>query len=315
MKKALLSLIFGAFAVAAFAQEQAIYNQYQLFPILVNPGYTGFDDEHQFLGNARSTWTGFPGRPASFTAMYHGPVGDKLALGGGIFSEKIGDMTTLKLQLNYAFRFRIQKARIGIGLSTEFLNRRANPDLLNNNLVDPNDGVLEGLTDGQQIFDASVGTHLLYDERFFLSIALPNTVRARLDDVPIDEQNSQASLFEHYIFQIGYIVDVKNQNFKLVPSIAFRQIRDTPFQVDVNLQGRFLEDKLITGLTYRPSNKGSVAFLIGTKYKAFQLAYSYDVSFSRFQEYNGGSHELSVAFNLPRKSPKPASTNTSDLYQ
>ena len=94
MKKALLSLIFGAFVLAVSAQEQAIYNQYQVFPVLVNPGYTGFDDEHQFLGNARSTWTGFPGRPTNFTAMYHGPVGDKLALGGGIFSEKIGDVST-----------------------------------------------------------------------------------------------------------------------------------------------------------------------------------------------------------------------------
>lgn len=315
MKKALLSLIFGTFAVAAFAQEQAIYNQYQLFPILFNPGYTGFEDEHQFLGNARSTWTGFPGKPNNFTAMYHGPVGDKLALGGGLFSEKIGDVSTMKLQFNYAFRFRIQKTRIGIGLSTEFLNRRADSDLLVHPLVDNNDDVLEGLTDGQQIFDASVGAHVLYDERFFLSVALPNTVRARLDDVPIDEQTSQSSLFEHYIFQIGYIVNVKNQNFKLVPSIAFRQIRDTPFQVDVNLQGRFLDDKLITGLTYRPSNSGSVAFLLGTKYKAFQLSYSYDVSFSKFQQYNGGSHELTVAFNLPRKSPKPASNDTSELYQ
>jgi hypothetical protein len=45
------------------------------------------------------------------------------------------------------------------------------------------------------------------------------------------------------------------------------------------------------------------------------LCYSYDVSFSKFQQYNGGSHELSVAFNLPRKSPKPAPNDTSELYQ
>jgi type IX secretion system PorP/SprF family membrane protein len=155
---------------------------------------------------------------------------------------------------------------------------------------------------------------LLYDERFFLSIALPNTVRARLDQVPIDEQTQQTSLFEHYIFQIGYIVDVKNQNFKLIPSLAFRQIRDTPFQVDVNLQGRFLDDKLITGVTYRPSTDGSVSFLIGTKYKALQICYSYDVSFSKFQQYNGGSHELTLGISLPRKAPKPG-TDQSDLYQ
>lgn len=314
MKKAIFTLIFGVFAIAAYSQEQAIYSQYQVFPILVNPGYTGFQDQHEFIGNARSTWTGFPGKPNNFTLMYSGPVGDKLALGGGIFSEDIGDITTLKLQLNYAFRFRVQKARIGLGLSTEFLNRRADPALLNHPLVDPNDDVLESLTDGEQMFDASVGAHVLYDDRFFVSISLPNTVRARLDEVPVANASETSSLFEHYIFQLGYIVNMKSQNYKLIPSLAFRQIRDTPFQVDLNLQGRFLDDKLIAGLTYRPSTEGSVVFLIGTKYKQLQLFYSYDVAFSKFQSYNGGSHELSVACTFARKTAKPA-TSPSDLYQ
>jgi type IX secretion system PorP/SprF family membrane protein len=315
MKKALFTLIFGAFAVAAFAQEQAIYTQYQVFPILVNPGYTGFQDQHEFLGNARSAYTGFPGKPTAYTLMYSGPVGDKLALGGGLFSENIGDITTFKLQFNYAFRFRIQKTRIGLGLSTEFLNRRADPGLLSNPLVDPNDDVLESLTDGEQIFDASVGAHVLYDERLFVSVSLPNTVRARLDEVPVDNETQQGSIFEHYIFQLGYILDLKKQSFKLIPSISFRQIRDTPFQVDLNMQGRFLDDKLIAGVTYRPSSSNaSASFLAGTKYKALQIFYSFDMSFSRFQKFNNGSHEISVAFTLPRKSLQ-AAPSTSDLYQ
>ncbi len=314
MKKAIFTLIFGIAAIAAYSQEQAVYSQYQVFPILVNPGYTGFQDQHEFVGNARNTWTGFPGQPTNFTVMYSGPVGDKLALGGGIFSESVGDINTLKLQLNYAFRFRIQKAKIGLGLSTEFLNRRADPELLNHPLVDPNDDVLESLTDGEQMFDASVGAHVLYDERLFVSVSLPNTVRARLDEVPVAGPRETGSLFEHYIFQLGYIVNMKSQNYKLIPSLAFRQIRDTPFQVDLNLQGRFLDDKLIAGLTYRPSSEGSVVFLIGSKYKQLQLFYSYDVAFSKFQSYNGGSHELSVACTFARKAAKPA-TDPSDLYK
>ena len=315
MKKAFFTLIFGIIAFAAFAQEQAIYSQYQVFPILVNPGYTGFQDQHEFVGNARSTWTGFPGKPTDFTLMYSGPLGDKLALGGGLFSEKVGDLTTLKFQLNYAFRFRIQKARIGLGLSTEFLNSHADASLLTHPLVDKNDDVLEGRTEGQKIFDASIGGYMLYDDRLFISASLPNTIRTRLDDVPVaTNTNPNGSIFQHYIFQLGYIADIRSQNFKLVPSLTIRQIRDTPFQIDVNLQGRFMDDKLITGLTYRPSSKGSAVFMIGTKLSKLQLFYSYDVSFSNFQQYNSGSHEISVAYTLPRKAPKAAPA-TSDLYQ
>ncbi|MBK7937139.1 MAG: PorP/SprF family type IX secretion system membrane protein [Lewinellaceae bacterium] len=315
MKKAFFTLIFGVITLAAFAQEQAIYSQYQVFPILVNPGYTGFQDQHEFIGNARSTWTGFPGKPTDFTVMYSGPLGDKLALGGGLFSEKVGDVTTLKFQLNYAFRFRIQKARIGLGLSTEFLNRRADAALLTNSLVDKNDDVLEGLTEGQKIFDASIGGYMLYDDRLFISASLPNTIRTRLDDVPVaTNTNPNGSIFQHYIFQLGYIANIPSQNFQLIPSLTIRQIRDTPFQIDVNLQGRFMEDKLIAGLTYRPSSKGSAVFMIGTKLSKLQLFYSYDVSFSNFQQYNAGSHEISVAYTLPRKALKKT-TDSSDLYQ
>lgn len=317
MKKALFTLLYTFLAVAAFSQEQAVYSQYQVFPVLINPGYTGFENTHQLLANARSTWTGFPGKPTDYTLMYNGPVTDKLALGAGVFSEKIGDLTTFKLQLNYAFRFKIQKAQIGLGLSTEFLRRQASADLLTDPLVDRNDSALESLVDGQQIFDASLGTHILYDERLFVGLAFPNTIRTRLDEVPVEEQGNGGALFEHYIFQLGYILDVPAQNFKVVPSLTMRKFRDTPYQIDLNVQGRFLEDKLIAGLTFRPSSKGSAVFLIGTKYNKFQFFYSYDVAFSNFQQYNGGSHELSVALSLNRKSGQPggAVTPQTDLFQ
>lgn len=316
MKKAFFTLLYALFAVAAFSQEQAVYSQYQVFPVLINPGYTGFENTHQVLANARSTWTGFPGKPTDYTLMYNGPVTDKLALGAGVFSEKIGDLTTFKLQLNYAFRFKIQKAQIGLGLSTEFLRRQASSDLLSDPLVDRNDSALEGLVDGQQIFDATIGTHILYDERLFVGLSLPNTIRTRLDEVPVEEPNTGGSLFQHYVFQLGYILDVPSQNFKVVPSLTMRKFRDTPYQIDLNVQGRFLEDKLIAGLTFRPNSQGSAVFLIGTKYKQFQFFYSYDVAFSNFQQYNGGSHEISVACSLARKSGKPgAVTPQTDLFQ
>jgi type IX secretion system PorP/SprF family membrane protein len=320
MKKALISFIFVLTTLAAFSQEQAIYTQYQVLPILVNPGYTGFEDQHQFMLNARNAWAGFPGQPTTYTAMYNGPVGDKLALGAGLFSEKIGGASLFKLQLNYAFRFQVQKAKIGIGLSTEFLRKQVDASFLSNNLVDTRDDVLESMVNGQQIFDASVGAHVLYDNRFFVSLTIPNTVRARLDNIPVGGTGTATSgstgLFSHYIFQLGYIVNVASQNFKFIPSLTMRNVRDTPNAIDINLQGRFLDDRLIAGLTYRATDKGDAVFLIGTKYKNFQLYYSYDVSFSKFQQYNSGSHELSVVLSLPHRAAAtpPAANNPTELY-
>ena len=49
-----------------------------------------------------------------------------------------------------------------------------------------------------------------------------------------------------------------------------------------------------------------MAFLLGSKYQNFQVTYSYDVAFSRFQKYNSGSHEISVAYSFARKAAAPA---------
>lgn len=302
MKKLIYTLLFASCAVAGIAQEAAVYNQYQVYPILINPGYTGFNNQHEFIGNARSTWSGFPGSPKTYTLMYSGAIGERLALGGGIFTEKIGDLSTSKIQLNYAFRFRLQRAKIGIGLSTEFLNRAINNDLLNSPIVNSNDRILENMADGQRYFDATAGTYILYDDKVFINFTMPNTVRARLDAVPVDEPGrDNGGFFSHYVFQLGYIVDIRSQNFKVIPSVALRNIRDVPYQVDLNVQGWFLDDKLITGVTYRPGRQGAMAFMLGTRLKQFQVLYSYDVGFSGFQQYNGGSHELGLSYILKRK--------------
>ncbi len=307
MKKILFTLFFGLSTLAAFAQEQAIYSQYNAFPVLINPGYTGFENQHQFIANYRSTWTSFPEKPSTYTLMYNGPVGDKLALGGALFSDNAGKVSTTKLQINYAFRFQIKKVKIGLGLSTEFLNRKADAALLNDPLVERNDDVLESLVDGQQIFDASLGGYAIHDDKLFFGLTLPNTVRTRLDEAPVEDGNSNGTkVLEHYIFQMGYKFDLKDQNFKLVPSITMRKIRDTPYQIDLNIQGRFLDEKLIAGLTFRPGNSGAAICMLGTKVSQFQLFYSYDLSLSNFQRYTGGSHELSVAYAFNGK-PKAVS--------
>lgn len=307
MKKILFTLIFGLSALAAFSQEQAIYSQYHAFPVLINPGYTGFEDQHQFIANYRSTWTTFPEKPSTYTLMYNGPVGDKLALGGALFSDNAGKVSTTKLQINYAFRFQIKKVRIGLGLSTEFLNRKADAALLSDPLVERNDDVLESLVDGQQIFDASIGGYAQHEGGLFMGLSLPNTIRTRLDEAPVaGEEQAGRNLLEHYIFQMGYKFDLKDQNFKLVPSITMRKIRDTPYQIDLNIQGRFLDEKLIAGLTFRPGSSGAAICMLGTKVSQFQFFYSYDLSLSNFQRYTGGSHELSVAYTFNRK-PKTVS--------
>jgi type IX secretion system PorP/SprF family membrane protein len=306
MTKALSTLVLGClFATSLLAQEAANYTQYQLYPVLYNPGVTGFGGGHEVIINAKKSQLGFKGTPVAYTAMYHGSIGDKLGLGGSIFSESIGDINTTKLQGNYAFRFKVQKAQIGIGLTTEFINQSLDASLLDNNLIDQTDVLVAEWTGGRQFFDASAGTHILYDEKLFVGLALPNLVRSRIDQISPDVPLSpEVDTEGRYFFHFGYILDRQNQGYKLIPSIAVRNYRNVPLQVDLNVQGRFLQDKLIAAITMRPGDAGLAGFMIGTSQKNLQLVYSYDIAFGPFQQQHNGSHELSLSYALQPRSKK-----------
>jgi type IX secretion system PorP/SprF family membrane protein len=315
MKKAIYSLLLGLLVGSVSAQEHAIYSQYQVFQNLINPAVAGFDNEFLLLANARHSWAGFPGAPRSYTFLYTGPVGDKLGLGGSLFTEYLGDQIASRIQGIYSFRFRIDRTQVGLGLTTEFVRRRLNSEVLTNPLIDTRDQLLNGGFDGQRLFTSSFGAHILYDNTMFFSLVLPSAISAQLDEIPVEDPQSETGAgLRYFILQLGGVLNVYQHNFKLLPSIAVRSIRNVPFQVDLNLQGRFLDDKLITGITYRPNSKGSVAFLIGTQYNRFNLFYTYDLAFGPFQQYSTGSHEFSLAYIIKRKKP-PVPIQNTNIYQ
>jgi hypothetical protein len=118
----------------------------------------------------------------------------------------------------------------------------------------------------------------------------------------------------YYFFNFGYIFSPQAADYKLIPSIAIRSVRDVPYQVDLNLQARVLQDRLIAGLTFRPGENGVAAFMIGTQYKKAQVLYSYDIGFGSFQQHNAGSHELTLAYAFSGRKPQTVTPAPGD-YQ
>lgn len=95
--------------------------QYHISPVLINPAAAGFDDSHNLHLNLRAQWTGFPDAPKTYTAYYNGPIGKSFGLGVGLLSETAAQLTRLKAQLNFAFKFNIQEtAKLSAGFFTEF---------------------------------------------------------------------------------------------------------------------------------------------------------------------------------------------------
>ena len=298
MKQLLLNIIFiiGLFSIV-LCQEEAVFSQYHISPILINPAVAGFEDEHQFQVNARGSWTGFVDAPQNVAGIYNGPVGSSFGVGLGVMTESAAQISKIRGRMNFAFRFPVNdKFKLAAGLTAEYEQMSLDGEFTLNSFFQPGDRVLEDAMVGQGDFDAAVGLYGTYNKNTFGGLVFTDLVQSRLDDI---ESGDQGSLLRHFIFHVGHEIEFFDLNFTLTPSLLVRQIKDAPNQVDVNLKAGFLEDQLIAGLSYR--SIGAMGILLGTKLSSFYLYYTYDMSFQQFQEYNTGSHELMMAFTFKKK--------------
>lgn len=303
MKKLILLLGLAAILPALVrAQDEALFMHYTVSPILINPAAAGFDETYNLQFNARLQWSGFVDAPRTLAARYNGPLGRTFGLGVGVFSEQAAQMSRSKLQLDYAFRYPINEDwKMSFGFFTEFQQMRIDGDITSSPLYDPADPDLVDLLNGKGEFDAALGFYGTFRENTYGGLTFNNLVSSRLSEIA--GVGTSESFFSYYTFNLGHRFELTQQKATLEPSILLRQIRNAPFQMDLNLNAGFLDDQLMAGLSYR-AGLDAMGIMLGTRLANFQLYYSYDVSFKRFQSYNTGSHEVTVALQFKKRDKK-----------
>ncbi|MDX1666156.1 MAG: PorP/SprF family type IX secretion system membrane protein [Saprospiraceae bacterium] len=299
----MLSILVLTFTLAGLkAQDEGIFSHYIITPILINPSVAGFNDLHQIQFNARAQWTGFQDAPKSIGAVYNGPIGNTFGLGLMLLGESAAQLTRVRAQMDFAFRFDVSDDfKMAAGFAAELEHVSITEEATSDVFFQGGDIVVANAADGYQIFDASVGMFGLYKQATFFGITFANLVQARLDDIV--DTSTDGALFEYFLAHAGHRFDFEAQNFNIEPSVLVKQLQYSPFEVDVNLKAGFMDDSLVAGLTY--GSLGSLGILLGTRMENLQLFYSYDVSFQRFQKFNSGSHEIMVAVELARKDGLP----------
>jgi len=308
MKKFILFVINLSFiSLTAYAQEKSAFTHYHINPALINPAASGSSGNQQLFLHARNQWTGFPGAPKTYALSYDGPIGKTFGLGATLYSENISHMSRFRAAINYAFRYDLDKLKIGFGFSTEFSQMQIDNAVLADRNYTAGDVNIEDGINGINNFDASLGFYGMYNDQTFFGIAFPNIIMARLDG---DSANGDDEPEGFYLFNLGHRFKSSEYGFTLEPSILLRRSRGVPFQADINLKGYFLEDKLIGGLSYRGGSRRDMGILVGSKFTNFAFHYTFDVSFHGFQNFSNGSHEVTLSFTIPKKVEKaPALQN------
>jgi len=280
-------------AQVRYFDERYISTLSYLNPVIVNPGATGAMDRHQIILNYKNKWVSFPDSPRSYLVSYDGPIADNLGFGVLAASDTNGSLETNKVQASLAYTIRSIDNVIHAGFSGEYINHSLTGGVLTNRYVNNNDPIVLDRDAGNGFFDVSVGAYGIYNNKVTYGLALPSLVSSRLDD-----SDDTFTREVGFIANVGYIYKKEGIDAVFEPSIFIKQLNNVPFHSDINLLGRFADDKLRGGVTYTIGGDKRVGFTLGTTVNSLALNYSYNASRHEFQTYNNGTHEISLRFDI-----------------
>lgn len=298
---ALLAIMSEMFGQARYFSERYIYNQANIYPVLINPGATGFNQDHLVMFNYRNKWASFEGSPKTVTFSYDGQVADRLGFGALIVSDGYGELETTKGQIAFAYGIESPTNKIGFGLSAEYIQHKVNGTAVANSFLDPVDPLLLKRLDGHNYFDASFGLHGVFDNRLTYGLVFPGLVSSSLDD---DEDLTDRKF--SYMVNLGYRLESEANDIVATPGVAIKDLQGVPTFIELSLTLGLLEEKLTGGLNYSVGGDERLGFLLGLQINSLNFLYGYNISRHEFQDYNNGSHEITLAFNISGYSSKSA---------
>jgi len=115
----------------------------------------------------------------------------------------------------------------------------------------------------------------------------------------IGEKNAVSGVVgeeERHYYLIGGMVFDLNDDVKFKPSFMARAVEGAPLSVDLTASFLFRE-KFWVGVMYRLDDSFG-AILQFQFNEQLRAGYAYDMTTSRLGEYNGGTHEIMLSYDL-----------------
>lgn len=277
---------------ARYFDERYIYTQASINPQMINPGAIGEQMNHRILLNYRNKWSGIDGAPSTISLIYDGAVGNNLAVGVNLLSDRFGQLETTKGAFGVSYTIKSEVNQVAFGISAEYI-KHALSGFGNSN---PNDPTLGLALAGNEFFDASFGLYGIYLDKLKYGLAIPSAISSRINAT--DEVNANRTV--GLILQAGYELEL-HEDIKMTPYVIMKRMARVPTHLELNLNFSFLKDKLISGVNYTLGADKRLGFLIGTNIEKFQLYYTYNTSSHLVQDYNNGSHEITVGLKFGGK--------------
>lgn len=279
--------------VSSYAQQDAQYTQYMYNPININPAYAGSREALSIFGLHRTQWVGLDGAPVTNAASIHTPIENtNIGIGLSFVNDKIGPSDQNNISVDFSYTVPTSETfQLSFGL-------KATADLLNIdytklNIYNPSDPRFQNNVDNK--FSPNIGAGVYFhSDQTYIGLSVPNFLETKHYD---NNSTSVAQERLHYYFMAGHVFDL-SYDVKFKPSLLTKVVQGAPLQVDLSANFLFF-DKLTLGAAYRWSAavSGMAGFQVSD---AIFVGYAYDAESTKLANYNSGSHEIFLRFELFR---------------
>jgi type IX secretion system PorP/SprF family membrane protein len=302
MKITITAILMGILSLGAIAQQDAGFSMYFFNPVYVNPGYAG--SREVFSGTAvhRSQWTGMTGSPRTQSVSLHSALpNSNMGLGLQFYNDVSGPLKNSGLNLTYAYHLPVsEKGILSFGVSGMLNNLWIDWDDIH--IDDPNDPSFTGNSSSSWVGDASAGLYY-YEPRFYLGLSALHLIQSKWGFTSTDKDD-EARFYRQYYLTSGIVLPL-GENFDFRPSALFKYVEGGPFVSELNASFIFFQ-KLFLGAGFRTGKRvnmpGTDNMLIGIVefyiLPSLRIGYSYDYYLDRKGNYNNGTHEFMLGWDI-----------------
>ena len=295
MKTRILIFALLFTGMLSYGQQDAQFTQYMYNTINVNPAYAGSRGALSMFALYRTQWVGLDGAPVTSTVSMNTPLNESnLGLGVSLINDKIGPTTenTISADLSYTIpTSETWKLSFGIKATANLFDL----DATKLNPVDGTDPSLQNYN----TFSPNIGAGLYWhSDKAYVGFSIPNFIETnRYDD-------NEVAIFKErisYYLIGGYVFDLSD-TVKFKPAFLTKMVEGAPLQVD--LSGNFMFfDKFMLGASYRWS--AAMSAMVGFQVSdGLYIGYGYDKETTNLDNYNSGSHEIFLRYELFKNNNK-----------
>ena len=302
MKGDMRRKIFGIYIIimlsccAAIAQQDPQFTQYMYNPSNINPAYAGSRGTTSIFGIHRTQWVGLDGAPTTSAVSVHAPIGKNVGLGFAFLNDKIGPMDTSVLMGDFSYTLKMgdtYKLALGVKATAHLFS----VDYTKLNIFDPLDPRFANNI--QNVLSPNIGAGAyLYSENTYVGVSIPNfleTSHFKYNEISVVKERMHVYAMGGHVFDLSY-------NFRFKPAMLAKIVQGSPLQLDLTANVQY-NDQLTLGVAYRWDAAWSA--LAGFQVnKGLFVGYTYDMETTRLADYNSGSHEFYLRFELFRKYDK-----------